>query len=157
KPYNLVNTNVSIAPQLGGSTAATQYVDPRNPGSLFKPNIAATRGTPEAASAGGVLSAARFGPAQITIEFTSPTNPHSTFGVLVANMFDQLYGQPILNPRYQPIATGIAGPYSGYSSAAVNPNFHGVYNYTQGGGNQPYLLFPNNAPLNVQLYYQLTL
>jgi hypothetical protein len=157
KPYNVTQTNVSIASQLGGSPAATQYVDPRNPGSLFTPNVAVTRGTPEASSAGGVLSAARFGPAQITIEYTSPTNPHSTFGMLVANVFDQLYAQPALNPRFQPIATGIGGPYSGYSSAAVNPNFHGIYNYTQVRGNQPYLLFPNNTPLNVQFYYQLTL
>jgi hypothetical protein len=157
KPYNVTQTNISIASQLGGSPFATQYVDPRNPGSIFKPNVAATRGTPETASAGGVLSAARFGPAQITIEYTSPTNPHSTFGVLIANVFDQLYGQPALNPRYQPIATGIAGPYSGYSSATANPAFRGVYNYTQGSGNQPYLLFPNNVPLNMQFYYQLTL
>src|SRR6202163_309174 len=157
KPYNVPNTNVSITSQLGGSPFATRYVDPRNPGSLFTPNVAATRGTPEAASSGGVLSAARFGPAQITIEFTSPRNPHSTFGMLVSNVFDQLYGQPTLNPRFQPVANGIGGPYSGYSSAALNPNFHGIYNYTQVRGNQPYLLFPNNVPLNTQFYYQLTL
>ena len=157
QPYNVTQTNVSISSQLGGSPGATQYVDPRNPGSLFTPNVAATRGTPEAASAGGVLSAARFGPAQITIEYTSPTNPHSTFGVLVANVFDQLYGQPALNPRFQPVATGIGGPYSGYSSLAVNPNFKGIYNYTQVRGNQPYLLFPNATPFNIQLYYQHTL
>src|ERR1700681_988134 len=157
KPYNVPNTNVSITSQLGGSPFATRYVDPRNPGSLFTPNVAATRGTPEAASVGGVLSAARFGPAQITIEFTPPRNPHPSYSMLVSNVCDQLYGQPTLNPRFQPVANGIGGPYSGYSSAALNPNFHGIYNYTQVRGNQPYLLFPNNVPLNTQFYYQLTL
>jgi hypothetical protein len=157
KPYNLPNTNVSIASQLGGPQGATAYVDPRNPGSLFAPNVAATRGTPEAASAGGVLSAARFGPAQITVEYTPPSHPRSTFGILVANVFDQLYAEPVLNNRYAPVATGIAGPYSGYTSLTANPSFQGVYNYTQVRGNQPYLLFPNGVPLTTQFYYQLSL
>src|SRR6202011_1505205 len=145
--------------QLGSSTGATQYVDPRNPGSLFRPNIDARRGTPESASAGGVLSAARFGPTQITVEYTSRRNPRAgTIGALMANVFNQLYGQPGLNPRYQPIATGIAGPYSGYSSLACTPlcapgsfgpYVYGVRNYTAVRGNMPYLLTPSNQPRTV--------
>ena len=44
KYYNLPSTNVT---NQVGSTAATQYVDPANPGSIFNPNVAAARGTPE--------------------------------------------------------------------------------------------------------------
>jgi hypothetical protein len=156
KPFNVPNTNITSPAQLGGPPAATQYVDPRNPGSVFTPNIDATRGTPESASAGGILSAARFTPVQLTVEYTSPRNPRAgTVGLLVFNLFNQLYATPALNGRYQPVATGIAAPYSGYSS---NTQFLGVYNYTSAiRGNQAYLLYPNNIPRTVQLYYQVNL
>jgi hypothetical protein len=157
KPFNVPNTNVTNSAQLNGAAAAPQYVDPRNPGSVFNPNIAASRGTPETSSAGGVLSAARLGPAQITVEYTSPRNPRSTFGALVANMFNQLYGEPAMNTRYQPVATGIAGPFSGFSSGATNPAFFGVRNFTAIRGNQAYLLQPDIVPRTVLFYYQLNI
>jgi hypothetical protein len=157
KPFNVPNTNITNSAQLNGAATAPQYVDPRNPGSTFHPNIDATRGTPESNSAGGVLSAARFGPVQITTEYTSPRNPRSTFGALMANVFNQLYGQPAMNTRYQPIATGIAGPYSGYTAGALNPAFFGVRNFTAIRGNLPYLLQPNNIPRTVLFYYQLNI
>ena len=50
-------------------------------GSIFAPNIAARRGTPETASPGGTLSVARFFPVQLTFEFTPPRNQKNTFGV----------------------------------------------------------------------------
>jgi Carboxypeptidase regulatory-like domain/TonB dependent receptor len=158
-PYNLPNTNVTNSSQLGGTTGATRYVDPRNPGSMFAPNIDATRGTPETAAAGGVLSASRIGPTQLTIEYTSPRNPKAgTFGALIQNVFNQLYAQPTLNGRYQPIATGIAGPYSGYSSSQPNPFFYGVRNFLGTvRGNQAYTISPTNQPRTVFFYYQLNL
>jgi outer membrane receptor protein involved in Fe transport len=154
-PFNVPNTNVTSPAQLGGSNAATTYVDPRNPGSVFHPNVDATRGTPESNSAGGVLSAARFTPVQLTVEYTSPRNPRAgTVGLLVFNLFNQLYAEPALNGRYQPVATGIAAPYSGYST---NTQFLGIFNYTVLRGNQAYLLAPNNVPRTVQIYYQVNL
>jgi Carboxypeptidase regulatory-like domain/TonB dependent receptor len=157
-PYNLPNTNVTNSSQLSGAAGAPQYVDPRNPGSMFAPNIAATRGTPETASAGGVLSAARFGPTQLTIEYTSPRNPKAgTFGGVIYNLFNQLYAQPLFNTRYQPVATGIAGPYSGYTSAATNPLLFGNRNWTLNRGNQAYRLDPVNQPRTIQFYYQVNL
>jgi hypothetical protein len=156
KPYNIPNTNISNPAQLGGAPGATRYVDPRNPGSLFNPNIDASRGTPETASAGGVLSAARFTPVQLTVEYQSPRNPRAgIFGVLVQNLFNQLYGEPTLNGRYQPVATGIAAPYSGYTA---NSQFTGQFNYPSFiGGNKAYLLSPNSVPRTVQFYYQINL
>ena len=61
------------------------------------------------------------------------------------------------NGRYQPVATGIAGPYSGYSSTATNPNYYGTYNYTLRGGNRIYTLNPSGVPRTVDFYYQLNL
>lgn len=160
QPYNLPNTNITNSSQLNAAAGSDRYVDPRNPGTLFAPNIAATRGTADTNAAGGVLSAARFSPVQLTIEYQSPRNPRSTFGAVVFNLFNQLYGQPALNTRYQPVATGIAGPYSGYSSSAnqVQPTFYGITNNLPlRNGNMPYTLTPNAIPRTVQFYYQLNL
>jgi hypothetical protein len=155
--FNVPNTNITNSGQLGGSVTAPAYVDPRNPGSLFNPNIAATRGEAETAAAGGELSAARFSPVQLTIEYQSPKNPRSTFGAVIFNVFNQIYGQPVYNSRYQPVATGIAAPYSGYSSTATNPNYYGTFNYTLRGGNRIYTLNPSGIPRTVDFYYQLNL
>ena len=134
---------------------AVQYVDPANPGSLFKPSIAATRGTPESSSAGGVLSNSRVA-ANLTLEFSPPANPRETFGLLVNNVFNNLYGNPSLNNRYQPVATGIAGPLTGQSALPIAfPNI-GFFQYTQPlFGQQPYTITPNNSPLTYRFYYQL--
>jgi hypothetical protein len=155
--YNLPNTNVTNSSQLSGSLGAPQYVDPRNPGSVFNPNIDATRGTPEAASAGGVLSSARLSPTQMTVEYTPPSNQHMTYGFIVYNLFNDIYNRPSLNLRYVPVATGIAGPYSGYSSSATNPYYYGIRNYTAALGNQAYIMNPNLQPRRVDFYLQLNL
>ena len=160
KPFNLPNTNVTNSSQLNAAAGADRYVDPRNPGTVFAPNIDATRGTADANAAGGILSAARFTPVQLTVEYQSPKNPRSTFGAVVFNLFNQLYGQPALNTRYQPVATGIAGPFSGYSSSAnqVQPTFFGITNnYQFRNGNMPYGISPSGLPRTVQFYYQLNL
>jgi hypothetical protein len=155
-PYNLPNTNVTTSPQLSGSNGAPQYVDPMNPGSVFAPNIAATRGTPEAASPGGVLSKASFTP-QMSIEYTPPKHPRNTFGVLVTNLFNNYYGPPSINPLFQPVATGRGAPYSGYSGASLVPAYIGVFNYTSLNGNLPYLFGPTGVPRTAEFYYQLSI
>ncbi|HEX3466478.1 MAG TPA: TonB-dependent receptor [Candidatus Elarobacter sp.] len=154
-PYNLPNTNVTNSPQLSGPQGAPQYVDPVNPGSVFAPNIAATRGTPEGNSPGGVLSKASFTP-QLSIEYSPPNHPRNTIGILVTNLFNNYYGAPAINSLYQPVATGHGGPYSGYTSLAVNPAFIGPYNYTLLNGNLPYIYGPIGLPRTAEVYYQLT-
>ena len=152
KAVGVTNTNVTSPT---GSVGATQYVDPANPGSIFHPIIAATRGTPEASSAGGVLSNSRLS-TNVSFEFSPPNNPRETFGLLVLNVFNNLYGVPGLNGRYQPVATGIAGPLSGMSNQPINfPNI-GFFQYGANQfGQQPYRILPGNAPLTYRFYYQL--
>ena len=154
KNYNLPSTNVTNPT---GSFNTTQYVDPANPGSVFHPNVAATRGTPEKNSPGGVLSAPRVNIADLTVEYSKP-GTRSTFGMQVTNLFNQIYSEPGLNQRYQPVATGIAGPKSGTTSGSVLfPNL-GYTNYASfRGNNQPYLLTPLNNPTEFRFYYQLSL
>jgi hypothetical protein len=155
--YNVPQTNVTNQSATGGTTGATNYVDPANPGSIFNPNIAASRGTPETSSAGGNLTKARLN-TTVSFEFNRP-NTRNTVGVLVGNLFNQLYGEPALNARYQPVATGISGPLSGSSSntARFGPGL-GYVNYgSVRGYNQPYLLTPNGSPRTFRLYYQYAL
>ena len=159
-PANIPNTNVTNNGQLGGTTGAPQYVDPQNPGSLFAPNVAASRGTPESASPGGVLSNAEIGTVNFTIEYTNPTRKRSTFGALIQNVFNNYYSnQPIINPRFAPVATGRGGPYSGFSANAANPQFANAnyYNYVLRNGNLPYIFEPSNTGRLIEFYYQLNL
>jgi Carboxypeptidase regulatory-like domain/TonB dependent receptor len=154
-PTNVVNTNITNP---GGSTASQIYVDPENPGSILNPNIAAVRGGGLGPSAGAGLSNATFN-TNLGVEFKAPGSK-STFGVYIANLFDQQYPQPpSLNARYQPVATGIAGPRTGYSSNPINYPGLGFanYSYATRQGYAPYIYNPNNSPTTYRLYYQLGL
>jgi hypothetical protein len=157
-PYNIPNTNASI-----NSTApvgAPSYVDPLNPGSLFNPNIIATRGTPEGSSAGGKLSSYDLY-VNMTVEWTSPKN--YTLGFTVNNIFNQLYGGSYvngLNGLYQPIATGISGPLSGVSFdpnayASFGPSLGLVSQYADYvHGREAYINAPQNYGRNFYVYFQ---
>ncbi len=152
--YNVPNTNVTSP---FGSTSAYAYVDPLNPGTYFKPNIYATRGTPEGNSAGGALSSPHLN-TNVTFEF-NPPGSRSTFGILIANLFNQLYGNPAFNARWQPVATGLGGPETGSSTTYYNfPELGVSSTYAHDRyGYDPYLLSPTNRPLTMRFYYQLGL
>lgn len=157
---NLPQTNANPPTLAGfggitGSFNATNYVDPANPGTLANPNIAATRGTPETANAGGVLSRPRVN-ADIDFEYTHKRN---TLGLYVQNVFANQYLEPQVNPYWQPVTTGVGGVQTG-TNAAATP---GSLSYTYGGfrnvpgqiyGTSPYVenLY---RPLSLTLYYQL--
>jgi hypothetical protein len=147
-----------------GAFNATNYVDPVNPGTIIRPNIAATRGTAETAAPGGVLSRPRLN-TDITFEYT---HSRSTFGLLVQNLFGNPYGEPIPNPYYQPVSTGLAGAQTGQTNAAIP----GTVPYNYGGfRNIPTQIYGSNAyilpfgfigsntsrPLTLRAYYQLGL
>jgi outer membrane receptor protein involved in Fe transport len=147
---NVPNTNLTSP---NGSPGAPGYVDPLDPGSYLHPNIVATRGTPETSSAGGILSNARAF-TNLTIEYTPPRTK-STFGVAITNLFDQLYSTPTYNGQYEPVATGIAGPFSGYSANTLLYPRIGYANFPASAfGGLPYNIFPNNTPIAVLFYYQ---
>lgn len=140
-PYELPNTdglnqNVNSSPS---------YVDPQNPGSLFNPNIVATRGVAaETALAGGFYSRPRSN-TNVTIEYTAPGQA-STYGVAITNVFNQVYGVPLVNLQYfEPVATGI--------TANDNPkNYPGEAFPTS-----PFVILPDLAPLTMRFYWQIKL
>lgn len=162
QPVVIPNTNASITgggviANAGTPTQVTQYVSPTNPGSLFNPNIVATRGTPEANSAGGVLSRARFN-TDLVFEYSKP-GTRNTVGLYVGNLFSQIYAEPALSSRYQPVATGIAGPQTGQTSGAVLfGNGLGYYDYgPERFGQNAYNLNASGQQTSFRFYYQLSL
>ncbi|HET9029949.1 MAG TPA: hypothetical protein VFN49_07210, partial [Candidatus Aquilonibacter sp.] len=142
--YNLPNTNVLQGIVSGSAQGSTSsYVDPINPGSLFNPNIAATRGTPESASPGGKLTHPEAF-IDLNLEYSRPDS-RVTYGLQVNNLFDEVYGGTALAPYYQPVATGIGGPLTGIDNGGLGYT-QGAYGYANRGSNR-YGTYPyNNTP-----------
>jgi hypothetical protein len=113
--YNLPNTNAIVGSAPAGPAC---FVDPVNPGSLFAPNLAACRGEAETSSPGGKLTPAQ-GYLDLTLEYAPPSSK-LTYGVNVSNVFNEYHSGPLFNSRYQPLATGVSGPLTGYSTSSVN-------------------------------------
>lgn len=171
--FNVPHTNAT-----GGGQ--TQFVDPANPGSAFKPNIAATLGTPESAQAQGQLSHANL-TADLTLEkklgrssigvsilnvfneaYSGPVYPSGDFGAIAGGPFayfnGTLYQKPgfRLNPNYQPVATGISGPLTGYNTSCTPNPAAGVNCLAAGGvvnGKNAYLNLPNNVGRSFYVYF----
>jgi hypothetical protein len=155
------NGNAPTYSGFGGITGAfnaTNYVDATNPGTLANPNIAATRGTPETSAAGGFLTHPRL-TANVTLEYQFQKK--NALGFQVFNLFGNVYSEPVYNPYYQPVATGVAGPATGTTNAAVP----GSLTYTYGGfrnipidvgGNGAFIRLPT-APVSFRLYFQRSL
>lgn len=120
-----------------GSGLASNFVDPANPGSVLKPNVAATRGTPDTPSAGGALFHPELS-ADLTLEYKAGRN---TFGVQATNLFGNAYYGivPTVNPYYQPVATGVAGPQTNQPKQAYPTFGSGIYQ------NRGFANIPGNA------------
>ncbi len=139
-PYNIPNTDVAI----GNVNGAPLYVDPQDPGTLFNPNINASRGVnAETSSAGGFLSkpAANL---NLTFEYTRP-GTRQTIGVAVTNVFNQLYGVPLFNHLYDdPVSSGVRGPGNGAAAGYPLDAFP----------TSPYVIVPFLQPTTIRLYVQ---
>jgi len=153
---NVPGTNVTNQYAPNG---AVQWVDPANPGSIFSPNIAATRGTPERAAAGAELTKPNV-IGNLTIEY-SPARTRSTFGVQVLNVFANSYAatgnQPLLiNGNYYPVTTGVAAPLTGQNINNTVAPKEVPLRYGAAQPNLPYLLGISTSPF-FRFYYQLAL
>lgn len=153
--YMIPNTN--LANQLPGSFGgqATQYVDPLDPGSYLHPNIAATSGTSE----GRYLNSGMTPPSSIiNLQIEKDLGERLSVGFNVDNVWNQTGFGPVLNPRYQPLATGISGPLTG-----TTPNAYAVpgqkptdFNYSSlWHGNSPYVNFPQLEGRTYYVYFTI--
>jgi hypothetical protein len=133
------------------------YIDPLDPGTCTKPNIAATRGIHEPGLAGGLLTTPRVD-VNLTTEYRPPVGKgvlaQSVFGLQILNLFDQLYNVPVYNGCYgSPISTGLQSGNAPctYSSAPYAPPDVAAHS------SAPYLTYPNLPPISFRLYYQVTI
>jgi hypothetical protein len=133
------------------------YIDPLDPGSCTKPNIAATRGIHEPGLAGGLLTTPRID-ADLTVEYRPPTTKkvldQSVFGLQIVNLLNQLYNVPVYNGCYgSPISTGLQSGNAPctYSSAPYAPPDISAHS------SAPYLTYPNEPPISFRFYYQVTI
>lgn len=155
---NVPNTNATGDASVRGTGGSPAYVDPQNPGTLRNPNIDATRGLSERSSPGGILSSPSYN-VDLSLEY-SPGTGRNTFGILATNLFNRTSGSAsyFLNDRYQPVATGISGPQTGFSAFPLAFPNHGVGQYQLAQyGNQPYLVLTDRPPLALRFYYQVKL
>ena len=160
QPANVQNTNI---PSPIAGTTPYCFVDPQWSGTITHPNIIACSGSPEKASAGGLLSKANAN-VDLNLSFRSPMTK-VTYGMAITNVFNQLYGVPYPNPYFGDlIATGVFGPRSGDQPGGnINapsgqpagksgaPKAFPSYSF----GTYPYLIFPNKPPLAVRFFVQM--
>ena len=155
-------TDVKLTDLTQGNAArgsSNQFVDPSNPGSFTKPNIAASLGTPEGSSPGAYLNNARVA-ATFTFEY-APPKASNTIGVQIANPFGNIYARPTRNGRIQPVATGILGPATGnltrtqYAASLLQPDAASTPDFAF--GRSAYLLNPSGQPTTLTLYYYVKL
>jgi hypothetical protein len=143
-----------------GVGAATHYADPALPGTALNPILAATRGTPETSAPGGILSRPDI-TGDLTFEYDLK---HSKVGIQFFNIVGgPSYGSvPVLNPYYQPVATGVAGSQTSQVPQTIQTGFGASRGYANipssynAFANAAYLS-PLNVPFHVDVYYQLSI
>jgi hypothetical protein len=149
---NVPNTDGLIGNAPNGPAC---FVDPMNPGSVINPNIVACRGNAEKAFPGAKLSPPD-STTDLTVEYSPPAS-RVTFGVNVNNVFGEILSGPVFNARYQPLATGITGPLTGFSTNPTNytnyPSARPLYANSI-GGNQTYVNTPDGFGRTFYFYTQ---
>jgi hypothetical protein len=153
---------------IGGTALSTNYYDPAFSSSLLHPNVAASRGTPATAANGGYLSAANLH-VNLTLQYKRRPN---TIGIQFLNAFGNAFNAsvPAVNPFYQPVANGLAGPQTNYN-VCKSQGFgtargctewvprdtyafvNGAYLLTNGNFTNGLTLAPLQ-PMTVQLFFQ---
>jgi hypothetical protein len=117
-----------------GANNATGYYDPADPGTNFKPNLAATRGVAQTAATGGYLSAVNL-QAGLTLQYTVKA---STVGIQFINLFGNGFvnSVPALNPYYQPVTSGVSGAQTSYNPNCIS-QANGGFGSARGCNNIP--------------------
>ena len=133
------------------------YIDPLDPGTCTKPNIAATRGIHEPGLAGGLLTAPRVD-VDLTTEYRPPVAKgvlaQSVFGLQIQNLFNQLYNVPVYNGCYgAPVSTGSAAA-TRRARIRRRPTRRRTSRRTR---RRRILTYPNLPPISFRFYYQVTI
>ena len=157
--YNGAPIFVPITDALFGSSQTSllvpAQVNPQNPGTIFAPNIVATRGTEALNSGPGSLRSAVTLKTDVNLEY-SPGKGPLTYGLAIRNLFDNTADIPVLNLTRdcQPVSTGVcAGPYGAMTSHDATHSSPSALS----GTTSPYIVFPNQEPITIRFYLQVKL
>jgi len=111
KPVQVLNTDLAVTP-----SQAYYFTDPTNPGTMFAPNITASRGTPEGSDPGTLFTPAT-ALVNLTLAHDLGSGPNNfQVGVRATNIFGD-YTPTAIPPNlyYVPQGIGGYGPGSGYN------------------------------------------
>jgi hypothetical protein len=147
-----------IVPNTSLSTIYSQtpgYIDPLDPGTCTKPNIAATRGISEGGLPGSFYTTPRVD-ANLTVEYRPQMRGvvQSVIGLSIVNLFNEVYNVPVFNGCYgSPVTTGLTNGTAPctYSTAPYAPPDVAAHS------SSPYLTYPNETPISFRFYYQVTI
>ncbi len=162
-PYNIPNSVNLATPANGSSNAILNQpiiTDPQNPGTKFAPVAIGSNGLIGGSSAGSLISHPAMN-TDITIEFHAPGS-HATYGVAITNLYNQIYGTPVVNPYYyEAVTTGVPGPGTGsppyFQKLGVSNGQMPKAFALNSNPYSPYLTLPNQAPIQARFYLQLSL
>ncbi|MBV8163194.1 MAG: TonB-dependent receptor [Candidatus Eremiobacteraeota bacterium] len=133
------------------------WVNPQNPGSIFSPNVPGTQGTDGYYSGPGTLRSSPEALMDLTIQYVPPNFKRTTYGMFIRNLFSNAADIPVQNlaRNCQPVSAGVCGSLPGSSSSFLPPTI----GRPLGVGNPygAYIIYPNQAPINVTLYAQVGL
>jgi hypothetical protein len=117
RPVQVLNTDLAVTP-----SQAYYFTDPTNQGTMFAPNIAASRGTPEGDDPGTLFTPAT-ALVNLTLSHDLGNGPNNfQVGVRAANIFGN-YTPTAIPPNlyYVPQGFGGYGPGSGYNTNQCAP------------------------------------
>ena len=133
------------------------WVNPQNPGSIFSPNVPGTQGTDGYYSGAGTLLSSPQALMDLTIQYVPPNFKRTTYGMFIRNLFSNAADIPVQNLARdcQPVSAGVCASLPGSSSSFLPP----TVGHPLGVGNPygAYIVYPNQAPINVTLYAQVGL
>ena len=134
------------------------WVNPQNPGSIYNPNIAGTQGSEGLYSGPGTLTSHSSMITDLTIAWTPPAYRRITYGMYIQNLFSNVSDVPVVNLARdcQPVSTGVCGNLPG-SGSSIDPTHLPPVGQGGFGSSGPYIVFPNQEPINVSLYAQASL
>jgi len=132
-------------------------VNPQDPGSIFNPNIIATRGTESLTSGAGSLRSKGYVTADMTIEMPAGAHSPVRLGVQLQNIFGLTADLPVLNLLRAGTLTSSGNFTSngGLTSSPSDPSHTQLVGIGSTYG--PYIIYPNGTPFGCRFYAQVKL
>jgi len=147
QPFYIPNTNV-LYPGVFSTQLAAALANPQFPGPITGPSIAAVRGADAITSGPGSL----YSQPALNTDITIAIDRGVRYGILITNVTNVTAGLPA--PNY---AVNCQLVYAGQCSAFGTPNVQDQYHHIPvvfGSASGPYVVYPNQPPMQVRAFIQ---